>query len=78
VGDECVLTLDATKSPKEYVLTIDATKEPQARVEFRGIYRLRGDTLTFCSNDGSESRPESFDGSKRGRVLQVYKRAATR
>jgi len=51
---KCVITLDATKSPKQ----VDATESNGGKTAL-GIYDLNGDTLRIC-NGGSAGRPTSF------------------
>jgi uncharacterized protein (TIGR03067 family) len=73
---EFVLALDAARSPKRYVTK--GTGPASRDWVVRGIYSLEGDTLKFCYNDRGESRPQAFDGPKRGKFIQVWKREAKR
>src|SRR5262245_33851164 len=68
---ECVLTLDATKAPRQYA----ETSREGLGLGCRGIYSVEGDTLRFCCGDLGDGPPASFDSPKRGSFLAVYKRA---
>jgi uncharacterized protein (TIGR03067 family) len=78
-GDEWILTgpaqepkvkfkLDASTNPKQLDLTRGELTRP-------GIYKIDGDTLTFCRSlvEGGD-RPTEFKGGP-GVALMVYKRA---
>src|SRR5262245_12363051 len=41
---------------------------------FRGIYKVKGDTLTICYNSAGEERPTSFDGPGKGKGTEVFTR----
>jgi uncharacterized protein (TIGR03067 family) len=64
--------IDATKNPKQLDLTSDQGGGEQA---WPGIYKIEGDTLTFCRpmRPGGE-RPTEFKGGP-GVFLMVCKRA---
>jgi uncharacterized protein (TIGR03067 family) len=42
--------------------------------EWKGIYKLEGDTLTLCYNDARRGRPTAFEGPGRGAATEVYHR----
>jgi uncharacterized protein (TIGR03067 family) len=42
--------------------------------EWKGIYKIQGDTLTLCYNDARWGRPTAFEGPGRGAATEVYKR----
>jgi uncharacterized protein (TIGR03067 family) len=67
--------IDPTKKPK----TIDATQTSDGDTKGKvllGIYELKDDTLTFCSqSDSSKDRPTDFTAKPgSGHFLRVYKR----
>jgi uncharacterized protein (TIGR03067 family) len=69
VGATFTFKLDPTKKPKE--LDLLSSKGGI----WRGIYKIEGDSLTFCRSHGSAGeRPKNFKGGE-GVVLFVYKRA---
>jgi uncharacterized protein (TIGR03067 family) len=66
-----VLTVDAKKVPGWF----DRVREhPSSAAPVRGVYELKGDTLTMCYTRGAADRPNDFDGNKAGRWLEVYRR----
>jgi uncharacterized protein (TIGR03067 family) len=70
---EYAITLDARKRPK----VMDARLvKPVAGTVFRGVYALKGDTLTICSAQGNEEekRPKDLSGAQPGQTLEVFKR----
>jgi uncharacterized protein (TIGR03067 family) len=70
----------------EYVLRVNPSARPAtydirgaegngaAGREFRGIYRVVGDTLTICYNSGTGPRPTAFEGPGKGTFTEVYAR----
>jgi uncharacterized protein (TIGR03067 family) len=72
--DAWMISLNAKKSPKLFDYT-GATPTVKDFV-FRGIYRLEGDTLTICCNQGKEdkNRPTKFESAGGHVWLQVFKR----
>jgi len=64
----------------KFSIRVDATKSPKhLDLEFKeevswGIYKLEGDTLTYCRAKNEGERPAEFKGG-RGVVLFVCKRA---
>jgi uncharacterized protein (TIGR03067 family) len=71
-GGKFKFKIDATKSPKQ----LDLIRE-QGGQEFTwvGIYKIEGDTLTFCRSAGAGGeRPKEFKGGP-GVALLVFKRA---
>jgi uncharacterized protein (TIGR03067 family) len=65
-------TLDATKTPKQLDLTMVANGNTAT---WKGIYKLDGDTLTFCRTQGPMgNRPKAFKGGM-NIALIVAKRA---
>ena len=64
--------LDAAKSPKQLDLTADLDGNEQT---WPGIYKIEGDTFTFCRSAGpGGERPKEFKGGE-GVGLLVFKRA---
>src|SRR5262249_56168430 len=59
-----IITLDTTKTPRR----IDRLKVGQQKDVRVGIYRLEGDTFTFCLGDGpaDKDRPPGLEADKRG------------
>jgi uncharacterized protein (TIGR03067 family) len=69
VGAMFTFKIDPTKKPKELDLL------GRNGGTWRGIYKIEGDSLTFCRSHGSGGeRPKEFKGGE-GVVLFVYKRA---
>ncbi|MCI0486613.1 MAG: TIGR03067 domain-containing protein [Blastocatellia bacterium] len=71
-GDKFTFKLNPTRSPKE----LDLQAEMDSKVKtWRGIYKLEGNTLTFCRSQGPEGeRPKEFRGGER-EILIVFKRS---
>jgi uncharacterized protein (TIGR03067 family) len=64
VGPEVTIKLDPSKNPKE----LDLNDRP-------GIYKLEGDTLTFCRPNGANAgRPKEFNSVGPNEII-VWKRA---
>jgi uncharacterized protein (TIGR03067 family) len=73
-GSKFKFKIDATKNPKQLDL-MGALKGGQEQ-QWPGIYKIEGDTFTFCRSQGpSGARPTEFEGGP-GVVLMVFKRAA--
>ena len=70
VGDEhkYKMARDAAKTPKQLDLTINLGGNDETR---RGIYKIEGETMTFCYSTGE--RPTEFKSGSDA-VLVVYKR----
>ena len=73
-GDDCAyaLTVDASARPPRY-----APRGVGAQVlgrAYSGIWRVEGDTLTLCYNEGRERHPTSFDGAGKGAYTEVHER----
>jgi len=65
------LTIDANASPRTY--DIRGVGRSSAGWEFRGIYKVEGDTLILSYNSGT-TRPTSFEADGKGSINEVYKR----
>jgi uncharacterized protein (TIGR03067 family) len=74
------------KSSEEAEIRIDATRNPKnmdqrgLSGEFKGVtipglYRLEGDTWSFCYREGRRVRPREFT-SKEGNLIYVFTRKA--
>jgi uncharacterized protein (TIGR03067 family) len=63
------IRLDPTQSPKHFDLELASGKV------LPGIYRLDGDTLTWCHSQPGQPRPTEFKGSGGDVFCTVYKRA---
>jgi uncharacterized protein (TIGR03067 family) len=62
--------IDATKKPAE----IDIT--PKEGSSTKGIYKLEGDTLTFCFAKPGNARPKEFASKEGGEtILMVFKKS---
>jgi uncharacterized protein (TIGR03067 family) len=63
--------IDSTKNPKE----IDLESDKGGKLNtWRGIYKIEGDTFTFCRSHAPDgARPKEFKGGE-GVALMVYKR----
>ena len=66
-----VLTLDPTKRPKR----LDLVRADDPTDFYRGIYRLEGDSFTYCIQDriSEADRPTDFDSGK-GAWVAVFVR----
>lgn len=67
-----VFTLDVAKRPRR----IDIATVPDQTPSFRGVYRIEGDTFTYCirGNVSDADRPLDFETGKRGAWTAVYVR----
>lgn len=78
-GDQVVaagtMTLDPTTNPKASETTY--TDGPDKGKAFKGIYRIDGDTTTFCrAGAPADDRPTEFKSKPgSGQFVAVYKRA---
>jgi uncharacterized protein (TIGR03067 family) len=71
-GTEFKFKIDAAKSPKRLDLTADLGGGEQT---WPGIYKIEGDTLTFCRSQGpGGERPTEMKAGP-GVALMVFKRA---
>jgi uncharacterized protein (TIGR03067 family) len=73
VRTEWVLTLDARKTPK----ILDRTRVGGGnRMTMRGVYLLKGDTLTicYCEGDDEAARPRHLQATGPGVWLTVFQR----
>jgi uncharacterized protein (TIGR03067 family) len=62
---------DTQKSPP----TIDIHMNPAARADWRGIYKIEGDTLTLCLITGDRERPKTFESSpEKPTTVWIFKR----
>ena len=52
--------IDAAASPKQMDLICTDGRHKGKRL--RAIYRLEGDRLETCTDDGTDSRPKEFSG----------------
>jgi uncharacterized protein (TIGR03067 family) len=70
-SDAWVIRLDAKTTPRR----IDFVHHQDKKNIFLGIYRIEGDTLTYCVRHSADekTRPKEF-ASKDGAWLQVYRR----
>jgi uncharacterized protein (TIGR03067 family) len=61
-----------------YTFTLDASQSPKwiESSMFRGVYEVKGNTLTLCFRMGvnDDPRPMSFDPAQQGVWLEVFKR----
>jgi uncharacterized protein (TIGR03067 family) len=64
---------DLRFDPRARPATYDLREDGSGR-GFLGIYRIDGDTLTFCYNEEGKGRPTAFDGPGKGQFTEVYKR----
>ncbi len=69
VASKWVFTLGAKKGPK----TLDTKQELAHAPTSRGLYDLKGDTLTTCYTYDVD-RPADFDGNRPRRWLEVWQR----
>jgi uncharacterized protein (TIGR03067 family) len=73
-SDAWLIHLDPSKKPKvfDYKGATPSVKD----IDYRGVYRIEGDTLTICMRQGGaeKDRPHDFDANKQGLWLQVFKR----
>ena len=74
VKSKATFTVDSAKSPK--VMDITVSDGPLAGKTLRGIYELKGDTLTICLALEGDGRPDDLTAKEgSGRLLQVYKKS---
>jgi uncharacterized protein (TIGR03067 family) len=73
---EAVLKLDPAKDPKEIDMAVNEDGKDEVH---KGIYKLKGDTLTLCKSHPPDERPGAFgtkEGSKWPAVFVFKKQAA--
>lgn len=76
-GDETVSKATFTVDPGKKPPTIDiaVSDGPLAGKTVRGIYELKGDTLTICAALEGDKRPDDLTAKEgSGRLLQVFKK----
>ena len=61
------ITIDPAKKPKTIDLTSTKDKDRQAR----GIYKLEGDQLTICLEEGTDKRPADFKSGEKRSLVSV-------
>ncbi len=64
--------LDATKNPKTLDIISDAG--PNKGKTLKGIYKIEGDTFTYCVAGPDKDRPTEFASKEGGPTLLVNKR----
>jgi uncharacterized protein (TIGR03067 family) len=52
--------IDATSNPKQLDLLV--TEGTNKGRHYRSIYKIEGDTLHLCSDDGTDKRPKEYSG----------------
>ncbi|MCI0458186.1 MAG: TIGR03067 domain-containing protein [Gemmataceae bacterium] len=74
VAVQAMIKLDPSKEPKEIDLILKGDRST------RGIYKLEGDTLTFCRPGPSKNaeRPKEFKTTDSPNEIIVWKRAEKR
>jgi uncharacterized protein (TIGR03067 family) len=68
---KAVMKIDETASPGSLDLII---KVGQGEMLSLGIYKVEGDTLTFCRTGGYRERPKEFKTTPDAYILAVWKR----
>lgn len=71
---EYVWKTDTTSSPATYHAVGVAGGSASGR-EFRGIWRVQGDTFWMSYNYGKQPLPTAFEGQGKGQMVEVYVRA---
>jgi uncharacterized protein (TIGR03067 family) len=72
---EATYKIDPSKSPKWYDHTTTVGDKTFKGKTLLGIYKLDGDTVTFCTADLDAKRPTDFTSKKgSGQTLLVYKK----
>lgn len=86
ISGDCMTYLHAGSVQSEWAITLmspgkgpkvfDVKGVRATAGQYRGVYRLEGDTLTLCSHPSSaeKDRPTDLNDSRPGVVLEVFQR----
>jgi uncharacterized protein (TIGR03067 family) len=73
-GDECAYALTVNTSVWPHRFALRGVGEQVRGREWSGIWRVEGDTLILCYNEGRDRYPTAFEGPGKGAHLDVHKR----